>query len=143
MTINWEALTPEMSFFGGILIGLAALILMFVNGRVMGVSGILSKLISPASSFEFAWRITFVVGIILAPTILYFITGNTIQFTEFAKGWQLYSAAFLVGVGTAIGSGCTSGHGICGISMLSMRSIIAVTVFLSTAIITVFIISLR
>ena len=97
MTINWEALTPEMSFFGGILIGLAALILMFVNGRVMGVSGILSKLISPASSFEFAWRITFVVGIILAPTILYFITGNTIQFTEVAEAWQQYSAAFLVG----------------------------------------------
>lgn len=85
----------------------------------------------------------FVVGIILAPTILYFITGNTIQFTEVAEGWQLYIAAFLVGVGTAIGSGCTSGHGICGISMLSMRSITAVTVFLSTAIITVFIISLR
>ena len=116
---------------------------MFVNGRVMGVSGILNKLISPASSFESAWRITFIVGIILASSILYFIIGNTIQFTDVAKGWQLYSAAFLVGIGTAIGSGCTSGHGICGISMLSMRSIMAVTVFLSTAIITVFIISLR
>ena len=116
---------------------------MFVNGRVMGVSGILNKLISPASSFEFAWRITFIVGIILVSATLYFITGNPIHFTEVAEGWQLYSAAFLVGVGTAIGSGCTFGHGICGISMLSMRSIIAVTVFLSSAIITVFVISLR
>ena len=86
MIINWEAFTPEMSFLGGTLIGLAALILMFVNGRVMGVSGILNKLISPASSFEFAWRITFIVGIILVSAILYFITGNTIQFTEVAEG---------------------------------------------------------
>ena len=89
MTINWQTFTPEMSFLGGTLIGLAALIVMFVNGRVMGLSGILNKLISSAYSFEFAWRITFIIGIILAPTILYFITGNTIQFTEVAMGSQL------------------------------------------------------
>lgn len=140
MTINWQAFTPEMSFLGGMLIGIAALILMLSKGRVLGVSGILSGLISPASAFEFTWRLAFVAGTILAPILFYVLTGTMIEFTAVAQSWQLYGAALLVGIGTAYGSGCTSGHGICGISRLSVRSIIAVMTFMTTAVATVFII---
>ena len=128
MTINWQAFNPEMSFLGGMLIGIAALILMLTKGRVLGVSGILSGLISPASAFEFTWRLAFVAGTILAPILFYILTGTMIEFTAVAKSWQLYGAALLVGIGTVFGSGCTSGHGICGISRLSVRSIIKASV---------------
>jgi len=140
MTIDWMAFTPWMSFLGGVLIGGAALFLMITKGRVMGASGILSGLLAPAGGREIAWRLAFVVGTLLGPVLLVAWTGVPIAFTAVAEGWQLYLAALLVGIGAAISSGCTSGHGICGLSRLSLRSMAAVGTFMVTAIATVFII---
>jgi len=129
MTINWMEFTPLMSFIGGLLIGAAALILMVTKGRVMGVSGILAGMIPPSSSFEFLWRLAFVAGVIAGPLLLVHFDLYVINVVSVADGAMLYLAALLVGVGTAIGSGCTSGHGICGLARLSPRSFAAVMVF--------------
>ena len=137
MTINWMEFTPLMSFVGGLLIGAAALILMVTKGRVMGISGILAGMIPATSSFEFLWRLAFVAGVIAGPLLLVQFDLYVINVVSVADGAMLYLAALLVGVGTAIGSGCTSGHGICGLARLSPRSLAAVMVFVLAGVVTV------
>lgn len=137
MTINWMEFTPLMSFVGGLLIGAAALILMVTKGRVMGISGILAGMIPATSSFEFLWRLAFVAGVIAGPLLLVQFDLYVINVVSVADGAMLYLAALLVGVGTAIGSGCTSGHGICGLARLSPRSFAAVMVFVLAGVVTV------
>ena len=139
MTINWAEFTPLMSFSGGVLIGAAALFLMLTKGRIMGVSGILAGLLSLNSSFELFWRLAFIFGIIAGPLVLTSFSLHTIEAVAVAKGGVLYLAALLVGLGTAIGSGCTSGHGICGLSRLSLRSMMAVATFVSAGVLAVFV----
>ena len=129
--------TPLMSFVGGLLIGAAALILMVTKGRVMGISGILAGMIPATSSFEFLWRLAFVAGVIAGPLLLVDFDLYAINVVSVADGVMLYLAALLVGVGTATGSGCTSGHGICGLARLSPRSFAAVMVFVLAGVVTV------
>jgi hypothetical protein len=124
------------------LIGLAALLLMALKGRVMGISGILSGVVAPTGAGERAWRLMFLAGAILGPVIWQVMAGSTIEWQAVASGPQFYLAAFLVGVGTAIGSGCTSGHGICGLARMSPRSLVAVLAFMVSAIATVALIKL-
>lgn len=137
MTINWMEFTPLMSFIGGLLIGAAALILMVTKGRVMGISGILAGMIPATSSFEFLWRLAFMAGVIAGPLLLVHFDLYVINVVSVADGAMLFLAALLVGVGTAIGSGCTSGHGICGLARLSPRSFAAVMVFVLAGVVTV------
>ena len=137
MTINWIEFTPLMSLIGGLLIGAAALILMVTKGRVMGISGILAGMIPATSSFEFLWRLVFVAGVMAGPLLLVHFDLYVINVVSVADGAMLYLAALLVGFGTAIGSGCTSGHGICGLARLSPRSFAAVMVFVLAGVVTV------
>ena len=137
MQINWAEFTPILSLLGGMLIGGAALLLMLANGRVMGVSSILGGLLGKAEPKN--WRLAFIAGAILAPVLIVQSGLYDIPVQRVANGAPLYIAAFLVGLGTAIGSGCTSGHGICGLSRLSARSFVAVAIFITTATITVYI----
>ena len=109
MQINWAEFTPILSLLGGMLIGGAALLLMLANGRVMGVSSILGGLLGKAEPNN--WRLAFIAGAILAPIFLVQSGLYDIPVQRVANGTPLYIAAFLVGLGTAIGSGCTSGHG--------------------------------
>lgn len=138
MLINWDSFTPISSLGGGILVGIAALILMMTTGRVMGVSGILSGLFSVGETK--LWRLAFLGGTALAPWLIVTITGTPIASELVSDGWLLYGAAFLVGIGTVLGSGCTSGHGICGLARFSGRSLVAVITFMVMAVITVYII---
>jgi uncharacterized membrane protein YedE/YeeE len=137
MQINWAEFTPILSLFGGMLIGFAALLMMLANGRVMGVSGIIGGLFSGPDSKH--WRLAFIAGTVIAPVLLIRMRLFDISVQQVASGATFYIAAFLVGLGTAIGSGCTSGHGICGLSRLSMRSFVAVAIFVTTALITVYV----
>ena len=135
MEIAWAEFTPLPSFGGGAMIGVAALFLMLLNGRIMGMSGILSGLLVERP--DWPWRLAFVIGVIAAPLIFMAVTGAPIERQTVMSGPLVYVAAFLVGLGTAVGSGCTSGHGICGLSRLSMRSFAAVIAFMVSAVITV------
>ena len=146
MTIDWVNFTPLAALIGGCLIGLAAMLLMAVNGRIMGVSGILAGLILPERPSKDkkhddsggAWRWQFVAGVVAGPLLVWAITGAPIEMTPVASGWILPVAGFLVGFGAAFGSGCTSGHGICGLARLSPRALIAVCSFMATGVLTVF-----
>ena len=135
MEIAWAAFTPAASFAGGAMIGLAALLLMLLNGRVMGMSGILSGLL--VKRLDWPWRLAFLIGVIVGPLIFMAITGAPIERQTVMSGPLAYAAAFLIGLGTAVGSGCTSGHGICGLSRLSPRSFAAVMSFMASAVIAV------
>ena len=135
MEIAWAEFTPVASFAGGAMIGVAALFLMLLNGRVMGMSGILSGLLVKRP--DWAWRLAFVIGVIVGPFLFMGLTGAPVERQAVMSGPLLYVAAFLVGLGTAVGSGCTSGHGICGLSRFSLRSLAAVMVFMVSAVITV------
>ena len=136
MQIDWAEFSLDLSLLSGKLIVLAALPLMLANGRVMGVSSILGGLLGKAETKN--WRLAFIAGAILAPVFMVQSGLYDIPVQRVANGATLYIAAFLVGFGTAIGSGCTSGHGICGLSRLSARSFVAVAIFVTTAIITVY-----
>lgn len=140
MEIDYSGFTPLASLIGGAMIGLAALLLMAVNGRVMGISGILAGIIRPEGSGDLSWRVLFVIGAIIGPFIVWLIQGEPIAIQPVASGVALPVAGFLVGIGTAIGAGCTSGHGICGLARLSVRSLAAVASFMVSAIIVVYIV---
>ncbi len=121
---------------GGMLIGLAAVLLYWFNGRIMGVSGIVSRLLSKPDQ-DFWWRLAFVIGLVSGGFIYQLKYPVTIVID--ASGLSLIIAGLLVGAGTVIGNGCTSGHGICGIARLSKRSIVATIVFMAAGILTVWI----
>lgn len=139
MTIDMMNFTPLSAFIGGGMIGLAALALMAVKGRVMGISGILASLIRPDADDDNSWRLAFVAGAMLSPLALGLLHID-IEITPVASGWVLPLAGLLVGFGAALGSGCTSGHGICGLARLSPRSLVAVMTFMVTAVITVYLV---
>ena len=135
MVIDWSHFTPLESLGGGLLIGLAAALFMMVHGRIMGVSGILGGILRPIKS-DFLWRATFLLGLIAAPFVARMaglISAPKIDGSVF----QLVIAGLLVGFGTALGSGCTSGHGVCGIARLSPRSLLATVLFVSSGMVTV------
>tara|TARA_B100000902_G_scaffold344361_1_gene349700 strand:+ start:103 stop:531 length:429 start_codon:yes stop_codon:yes gene_type:complete len=135
--IDWTNFTPINSLLGGICIGLAATILLFANGRIMGISGILGDIISFKEKDQISWRIVFVIGVLTGPFVYLMIFEN-FKSEMVADRTLLIQAGLLVGLGTSIGSGCTSGHGICGISRLSIRSIVATFIFVVSGVVTVY-----
>ena len=132
--------TPIASAAGGALIGLAAVLLMALKGRIAGVSGIVSRLLPPYEDREFAGRLAFAAGLVVAPTLVWLATGRFPAQTIEAAAPVLVVAGLLAGFGSVWGNGCTSGHGVCGLSRLSARSLVATVTFMATAIITVFIV---
>jgi uncharacterized membrane protein YedE/YeeE len=137
MSIDWNAFTPWPALAGGVLIGTAAGMLVLLNGRIAGISGVVGGLLRPARG-DIAWRAAFVIGLVVAP-ILYalFAAASALQID--ASYPMLVIAGLLVGVGTRYGAGCTSGHGVCGISRLSPRSLVAIAVFMAAGFATVFV----
>ena len=123
---------------GGIFIGMSAVLLMALSGRIAGISGIVGGLLPPKPATDRSWRLAFIVGLLAPPILLRSLTGDDHIGAPTVGTSVLIVAGLLVGIGTALGGGCTSGHGICGISRLSPRSIVAVCVFMATAIVTVF-----
>lgn len=137
MTIAWENFTPWASLAGGLLIGLAAAMFALLNGRVAGISGIVGGLLRPAAG-DVGWRLAFLAGLILAP--LAWSIWSTLPVVRIdADTSTLIIAGLLVGVGTRFGAGCTSGHGVCGLSRLSPRSLVATLAFMAAGFATVFV----
>ncbi len=136
ITIDWAAFTPWASLLGGLIIGLAATLFILMHGRIMGVSGILAGLLAPLKG-DIGWRVSFLAGLIAAPVLAQ--ASGVMPPIEISTGViELVIAGILVGFGTTLGSGCTSGHGVCGIARLSPRSIIATCVFVGFGMITVY-----
>jgi uncharacterized protein len=131
--------TPIASAIGGGLIGLSAVLLMAFKGRIAGVSGIASRLLPPYEDGEFAGRLAFVAGLVAAPVLVWLATGRFPAQSIEAGMPVLVLAGLLVGFGSVWGNGCTSGHGVCGLSRLSVRSLVATAVFMATGILTVFV----
>jgi uncharacterized membrane protein YedE/YeeE len=130
--------TPVASLLGGALIGASAVMLMAAQGRIAGVSGIAVRLLPPYADHEFAGRLAFILGIVVAPLIVLLATGTAPLPTIVAGPALLAFAGLLVGFGSVWGNGCTSGHGVCGLSRLSVRSLVATLTFMATAMATVF-----
>jgi uncharacterized membrane protein YedE/YeeE len=130
--------TPVASLAGGALIGAAAVMLMAAKGRIAGVSGIAVRLLPPYADNELAGRVAFILGIVVAPLVVLLVTGSAPVPSIEAGPALLAIAGLLVGFGAVWGNGCTSGHGICGLSRLSVRSLVATGIFMATAIATVF-----
>lgn len=136
--IDWAHFTPWSSFGGGLLIGGAAAMLILFTGRIAGISGIAGGLLAPRRA-DIAWRVAFLLGLLIAP-VAFRIFGR-LPFPRIDAGFgTLLIAGLLVGVGTSYGSGCTSGHGVCGISRLSPRSLVATIAFMAAGMATVFVI---
>ena len=133
------AFTPLASLAGGALIGLAAVMLMALTGRIAGVSGLAVRLFPPYADHELTGRLAFVAGLIAAPVVVLVATGRLPAQTIQASVGILVLSGLLVGFGSVWGNGCTSGHGVCGLSRLSMRSLVATVTFMATGIATVFI----
>ena len=130
---------PVAALSGGALIGLAAVLLMAATGRIAGISGIAARILPPYRDGEFAGRLVFVAGLIAAPVLLAVLgQGGPVEIA--AGPGTLVLAGLLVGFGTVWGSGCTSGHGVCGLARLSVRSAVAVAVFMCVAVLTVFVV---
>jgi len=137
MTIDWINFTPWAALAGGVLIGAAARLFVLLNGRIAGISGLLASLLETGGEGR-SEKLLFLLGILLAP-LLWMLFG-TLPAMEFQSGWiGLLVAGMLVGVGTRYGSGCTSGHGVCGISRLSPRSIVATVAFMVAGFATVYV----
>jgi uncharacterized protein len=130
--------TPISALTGGVLIGISALMLLALNGRVAGVSGIAGQLLAPKSDGR-GWRLAFVLGLVSA-ALLHTLAAGAPQVQIAADTVTLIIAGVLVGVGTQLGSGCTSGHGVCGLSRLSARSLVATISFMAAGIVTVFLV---
>ena len=129
---------PISAAIGGALIGLAVTLLMLLNGRLAGISGVMGDLLEPGTLFK-GWRVAFLVGLIAAP-FLAKVAGYAYSAPQMPESWTVVIAAgLLVGVGTRFSNGCTSGHGVCGIARLSSRSIVATIVFMIVAAIVVWI----
>ena len=137
MTVAWNVFTPWSSLAGGALIGVAAAMFALLNGRIAGISGVLGGLLKPIRG-DIGWRVAFIVGLLSAP-LLYLLVGKVMRPQIDASYAALVLAGLLVGVGTRYGSGCTSGHGVCGLSRLSPRSLVATATFMGAGFITVFV----
>jgi uncharacterized protein len=136
MTIDWTHFTPWASLAGGIMLGLASALFILVNGRILGISGILGGLLRPLKG-DTGWRLAFLAGMLAAPLLYFVVAGPTMPRID--AGWAtVVVAGLLVGVGTRYGSGCTSGHGVCGLSRLSPRSLVATLAFMGAGFVTVY-----
>lgn len=136
MSIDWLHFTPATALAGGLLIGAAAAWLLVFNGRIAGISGIVGGLLSPQRG-DLAWRLAFIAGLAAAPLLFRLLAPLPSGHID-ASAPMLLLAGLLVGLGTRYGSGCTSGHGVCGLSRLSTRSIAATSVFMAGGFITVY-----
>ena len=134
--------TPFASAIGGALIGLSAVLLLAFHGRIAGISGIGSSVLPPwterLSGDDLWWRLAFIAGLLAAPLAVQMFSGQPIQQTVSSNVALMVIAGLITGFGSVYGGGCTSGHGVCGMSRLSMRSIIATVTFMATAFVTVF-----
>jgi uncharacterized membrane protein YedE/YeeE len=137
MNIDWNAFTPWASLAGGALIGAAAGLFVLLNGRIAGISGVLGGLLRPVRG-DVGWRLAFLLGLVAAP--LAYALFTAVPAPRIDAGWgTLVVAGLLVGVGTRYGAGCTSGHGVCGLSRLSPRSLAATAAFMGAGFATVFV----
>ena len=138
MTIDWTHFTPWTSLAGGVLLGIAAALYILLNGRILGISGILAGVLRPAKR-DVGWRLFFLAGLLVAPTVWALFEAPVVPRIE--AGWPLLLiAGLMVGWGTSYGSGCTSGHGVCGLSRLSPRSMVATLAFMGAGFVTVFLV---
>ena len=131
--------TPIASLLGGALIGLSAVLLMAYEGRIAGISGIAGRLLPPYRDGAFLSRFGFVIGLVAAPLVTQIVTGQAVMQTVSGNLPLMAVAGLIVGFGSVWGYGCTSGHGVCGLSRLSLRSFVATGVFMAVAIVTVFV----
>lgn len=138
MPIAWNVFTPVSALVGGVSIGVAVAMFLLLNGRVAGISGILGGLLKPTLG-EIGWRVAFVVGLIAAP-LFYTLCAVLPRLQIDASYGALVPVGLLVGIGTRYGSGCTSGHGVCGLARLSPRSLVATPIFMGAGFATVFVI---
>ncbi len=140
MTIDWNHFTPWASLAGGVLIGVASALFILLNGRILGISGILGGLLPPKSG-DAGWRVTFLLGMAAAPLVFAWLApAGFLQAPRIeASNVVLIVAGLLVGLGTRYGSGCTSGHGVCGLSRLSPRSLVATLTFMGAGFLTVYV----
>ncbi|WP_417253744.1 YeeE/YedE family protein [Celeribacter sp.] len=132
--------TPFASLFGGVLIGTAAVLLMALKGRIFGATGILSGFISPANSSDWAWRAVLLAGMVSGPLVYALFTGSMPAINVPVSNLALVVGGVIVGLGVTYGSGCTSGHGVCGMARLSPRSIVATLSFMLSTAVTVYVI---
>jgi uncharacterized membrane protein YedE/YeeE len=137
MSIDWAHFTPWASLAGGLLIGLSAALFVLFNGRIAGISGILGGMLSLPKG-DTAWRVAFLLGLVLAP-LAYALVHPLPAVQVDAGTGTLVAAGLLVGIGTRYGAGCTSGHGVCGLSRLSPRSLVATAAFMAAGFATVFV----
>ncbi len=140
MTIDWNHFTPWTSLAGGILLGLAAAMFLLLNGRIAGISGIFGGLLWPKRG-DIGWRLTFLLGLLAAPGLWLLLAPSSLPLPAVridAGGTALILAGLAVGLGTRYGSGCTSGHGVCGLSRLSLRSLAATMTFMAGGFVTVY-----
>ncbi len=138
MSIDWAHFTPWTSLAGGILIGISAALFILFNGRIAGISGILGGLLHPVKN-DLLWRIAFLAGLIVAPVVFGMLAPLPAVQVD-AGAVTLIAAGLLVGIGTRYGSGCTSGHGVCGLSRGSLRSLAATLAFMLAGFLTVFVV---
>ncbi len=138
MSIDWTHFTPGASLVGGILIGIASALFILANGRIAGISGILGGLLRPQAD-DVLWRLAFLLGLVVAPAVATLFIATPAPTID-ASTEVLVIAGLLVGIGTRYGGGCTSGHGICGLSRLSPRSLIATLAFMGSGMAIVFIV---
>ena len=137
MSIDWNHFTPLAALAGGVLIGIAAAMFALLNGRIAGISGVLGGLLRPTQG-DMAWRIAFLLGLVGAPLVYVLFAALPKPQIDASYG-ALILAGLLVGIGTRYGSGCTSGHGVCGLSRLSPRSLAATAAFMGAGFVTVFV----
>ena len=138
MLIDWTHFTPWAALAGGVLLGLASALFVLLNGRILGISGIVGGLLRPRAG-DIGWRLAFVLGMLVAPGLYWLVVGPTQPRIDATWG-MVVVAGLLVGVGTRYGSGCTSGHGVCGLSRMSPRSLVATLAFMGAGFVTVFLI---
>lgn len=138
MLIDWTNFTPWVALAGGVLLGLASALFVLLNGRILGISGIVGGLLRPRTG-DVGWRISFVLGMLAAPALYWLLAGPVPARID--AGWgMVVLAGLLVGAGTRYGSGCTSGHGVCGLSRMSPRSLVATLAFMGAGFATVFLV---
>ena len=138
MLIDWTHFTPWVALAGGVLLGLASALFVLLNGRILGISGIVGGLLRPRAG-DMGWRLAFLLGMLVAPGLYWLVVGPTQPRIDATWG-MVVIAGLLVGVGTRYGSGCTSGHGVCGLSRMSPRSLVATLAFMGAGFVTVFLI---
>jgi uncharacterized membrane protein YedE/YeeE len=141
MNIDWQHFTPWASLIGGLLLGVASAVFILINGRILGISGILGGLLPPKVG-DIGWRVAFLLGMLAAPTVFMTLApaGLASEPRIDAGFWTVITAGLLVGIGTRYASGCTSGHGVCGLSRLSPRSLVATLSFMGAGFFIVYIV---